>query len=348
MSSLWILTPTDSALSEMEGWAKIGKNRYAAFRHHLLVKQGGDQLAKNGPIYNQMEWPIDAKFIMVDKITQIVRYTYNIQESITSTITSRLSQEAMSRVGSSFGISLVSLEAKIKSELETRIGSELTNSLQNYLSTTKTYSVETTKEKSESLEFKVPPSDGSSQTRTLFVYFKLRQFFWDIYLYRTEYLQLEYKKRWLWTDIRKTIDQVKLDLRAPLFRVIYHEPVHSFSYCFDRYTPEISDGDTVQCTPLQSQCPPAAIQASNGIGRLAELAFPVTKKEKLAATKSKAISATVSGKRMARRRKEPLYGKTSRSGRFAPITKGGTTTKAKASVRMTVMKKSSTRAISKK
>jgi len=285
MSNFWILTPTDDALSKIEGWAKIGKNRYAAFRHHLFLKQGSNQDAKNGPIYNQMEWPVETKFKMEDKIKQVISYTYNIQESITSTITSRLSQEAMSKIGSSLGISLDTLEAKIKSELETRISTELTNSLQNYLSTTKTYSVEVTKERSETLESTVPSTDATLRTRRLFVYFKLRQLFWDIYLYRTEYLQLEYKKRWLWKDIRETINQVKLDLKVPLFRIVYYEPLPSFSYCFDTYVPEVTDGDSVQCTPLKSPCPPTEIQDNNAIDQLAKLAFPVTKTEQLA-TKS--------------------------------------------------------------
>lgn len=289
MPNFWIQTPSDTALAEMQSWGRLGGNKYAAIRHHILVvpSSGGKGKAKNGPIHRQMEWPINAKFKMEDKITKVTSYTYSIQESITSAISSKLSQEILSKIGASASASLSKLEATLNSELQAKIGSELVESLQSSLSTTSTYAVETTRERSESLEFPVSPKDGSDATRPVFIYFKLCQLFWDVYLYRTDYLQLEYEKNWIWPNVRKTIVSREVNVRVPLFRVAYFEPVEAFSFRFDDYEPEIENGDSVTSLTVASKCPNASLQPKATMEELAKLAFPVSRRERDAAKKRK-------------------------------------------------------------
>jgi hypothetical protein len=279
MSSFWIQTPSDSVLSDMRGWAQIDGNKYAAIRHHLLVVQRHGGNAKNGPIHKPVEWPVNTEYHMEEKITKVTKYTLGIEESITSTVTTKLSQEVLSKIGLSAGLDITNLGARLSTEVQSKIGAELVESLQSGLSTTKTYEVETKTEQTESLDIKVAPPDGSKGTRDVFIYFKLNQLFWDVYLYQTDYLQLEYKRRWYWTDVRKTILSDQISVKKPLFSIAYFEPVPAFSFRYDNYVPEIDDGNVVQSLALMSTCPTTKLQPDKSMEELAQSAFPVSRAE---------------------------------------------------------------------
>jgi len=141
MNTFWISTPADSVLSEMQGWAKIDRNHYAAIRHHLLVVQRRGKVL-NGPEYKSMDWPVGAVFTKTDEITKVTKYTYGIQESVTSAVTAKLSQEVLTKAGLSAGLDITTLGAKLSAEIQSRIGTELTKSLESGLFTTRTYEVE--------------------------------------------------------------------------------------------------------------------------------------------------------------------------------------------------------------
>lgn len=279
MPPFWIQTPSDNVLSDMRGWAQIDENKYAAIRHHLLVVSRQDGKAKNGPIYRPVEWPVNTAYHLEEKITKVTKYTLGIQESITSTVTTKLSQEVLAKIGLSTGLDITNLGAKLSAEVQSKIGAELVESLQSGLSTTKTYEVETKTEQTESIDIKVAPADGSKGTRDVFIYFKLNQLFWDVYLYRTDYLQLEYKRRWYWTDVRKTILSEQIVVKKPLFSVSYFEPVPAFSFRYDNYEPEVNDGNVIQSLALTSTCPNAKLQPDKSMEELARSAFPVSRAE---------------------------------------------------------------------
>jgi len=279
MPPFWIQTPSDSVLSDMRGWAQIDGDKYAAIRHHLLVVPRSDGKAKNGPIHKPVEWPVNTEYHMEEKITKVTKYTLGIQESITSTVTTKLSQEVLAKIGLSTGLDITNLGAKLSTEVQSKIGAELVESLQSGLSTTTTYEVETKTEQTESIDIKVAPADGSKGTRDVFIYFKLNQLSWDVYLYRTDYLQLEYKRRWYWTDVRKTILSEQILVRKPLFSITYFEPVPAFSFRYDSYEPEVNDGNVIQSLALTSTCPTAKLQPDKSMEELARSAFPVSRAE---------------------------------------------------------------------
>lgn len=290
-SSFWIQTPSDSMLSDVRGWAQIDVDKYAAIRHHLLVVERRDGNAKNGPVHKPVEWLVGTEYNMEEKITKVTKYTLSIQESITSTVTTKLSQEVLAKMGLNTGLTLTNLGAKLSTEVQSKIGTELIESLQSGLSTTKTYEVETTTEQTESVKVKVGAPDGSNGTRQVFIYFKLNQLFWDVYLYRTDYLQLEYKERRLlklrWSDVRKTILAEEILVKKPLFRIAYYEPVSSFSWRYDEYKPEVEDGNIVLSLPLTSPCPSVNLQPDKSMEELARSAFPVSKAEKQSAKEAR-------------------------------------------------------------
>ncbi len=299
MPRFWLQTPSDKTLSEMVGWAEIGKNRFAAIRHHLLIVQKSGTTARNGPIYKQMDWPIKAKFQLQDKITRVTKYTSGLQESITSAITTQLSHEILTKVGASGGVSLAVLEAKINSELQAKVGAELIESLQNGLSLTRTYEISASQEKTKSFEFEVAAADGSGGVRPVYIYFKLKPFFWDVYLYQTDYLQLEYRRQWIWPTVRQTIVSAKVTQKRPLFRIVYYEPFEEFSVKYDHYEPDVQDDELVMSLPLTTSYPGGQFASPTSLESLARLAFPVSKKEK--AEKQKRAKSRIVSKRPAAR-----------------------------------------------
>lgn len=345
MPSFWIQTPSDSVLSDRRGWAQIGENKYAAIRHHLLVVESRDGRAKNGPVHKPVEWLVNTEYNMEEKITKVTKYTLSIQESITSTVTTKLSQEVLTKMGLSAGLDITNLGPTLTSEVQSKLGSELVESLQNGLSTTKTYEVETKTEQTESVKLKVSAPDGSNGTRLVFIYFKLNQLFWDVYLYRTDYLQLEYKEWSLlklrWNDVRKTILSEEVPVKRPLFKIAYYEPVPAFSFRYDHYEPEVSDGNIVQSLALASRCPNANLQVDKSMEELARSAFPVSKAEKRQAKESRKQSKgdgrPKTGKYAAKKGAKKAAGKSSvkqgmksaRSGRKSSAVKRGGLSKAR-------------------
>ena len=292
MPHFWIQTPSDQALSESQTWTKIGTNRYAAFRFHLLVVPGQENSLKNGPIHKQVEWPIDATYRVQDKITKITKHEFVLQEAITSSVTNKISREAIGKVSSSATGNLAGLSATMGTEVQRTTGNELVKFLQDVLSTTSTLSVETSSETLTALEFKVLPKSDSIQTRTVFVFFKLRELYWKVFLSRVEYLELEYEKNWVWPDVRKTVKTVELDLKIPLFKISYYEPVTEFSYAFDSYTPQVEDATIIRSEVLSgSEHPSATPKISTRMEELAKLAFPTSRKEKQEAHKAWAVPA---------------------------------------------------------
>lgn len=284
MPNFWIKTPSDYALSEKIGWAQIESNKYAAIRHHLLVVNKSGGKAKNGPILEQMDWPIGAQYEWQNKFTRVTKYTYGIQESITSSVTTKLSHEVLSKIALNAGLTLTALEAKLSAELQTKIGLELTESLQNGLSVTKTYEVSTSEEITDIITFAVAQG---ADTKPIFVYFKMKPFFWDVYLYRTDYLQLEYRPRPILPDVRKTISSTIIYTKRPLFRVVYYEPVEKVSFKFDSYEPEVTEEELVKSVPLNSGFPGGDPGPTITLEKLAEIAFPKSKKERKASVEKR-------------------------------------------------------------
>jgi hypothetical protein len=277
MPSSWIHTPSDEALAEMRAWAQPGKDLYAVLRHHLLVVTQRGALAKNGPPSEQMDWPVGATFTFTEKLATVTKFTYGLQESVTSAVTRKLSQEVMSKIGWSAGASSVKVEAAVKSELSAKLGAELVEALQSGLSTNSTYEIEVSTEKVKSLEYKVEPN---ASIKPIFIYPKLHEVSWKVYLYQTDFLQLEYKKHRFRSDLRKTILQGSVLFRIPLFSINFFEPESELSFSFDQYIPEVADGAAVSTSPLEGKCPPAQLSNLTPLTQLARLAFPTSREEK--------------------------------------------------------------------
>lgn len=283
MEYAWIAVPESHQLTEKSRWADLGNNKFAALRHLILVVEQ-NTVVKNGPLSDQVEWPVNSEYIHQHRKKNIIKYTAGINESISAAVTRKLSTEVIAKVNAGLNTGKI-LSATLASELQTKVNSELTESLNQGLTFTKTFETQEETEITETLKFTVPKATDNHATRKVNIYNKVKETRWDIYLHSSEYLQLEYQKRWYWKDVRNTIQADSAFLKQPLFSIVFYEPVPSPSYCFDDYQPEVAAVSEITTQALNTACPSRTAPALESLENLARLAFPVSKKERKNAVK---------------------------------------------------------------
>ncbi len=278
MEYSWIITPQSESLHIKARWAQLTNNQYASIRHSLLVVES-NPLIKNGPAVEQMDWPVNSEYVHQNRKRNIIKYTAGINESITSAITQQFTTELISKINAGLGDKKI-LSATLSAELQEKVNKQLTESLSRGLSTTRSFEYQEEKEVTETLKFTVPDNKKSVDIRKVTVYTKVKEFRWDVYLYKSEYLQLEYHKSWFWNDVRKTIQIYDIVLKEPLFSIVFYEPIPALSYCFDEYSPEVNNMTEIIINKVISPCPFRTLPDIPSLDKLAKLAFPVTKEEK--------------------------------------------------------------------
>lgn len=278
MEYSWISVPESSSLEHKSRWAQLSDHLFAGLRHVLLVVEQ-NPIIKNGPLVDQVEWPINSEYSHQHRKKTVIKYTAGINESITSAITQQLSTEVISKVNASLGAGKI-LAATLAAELQGKVNTQLTESLSQGLSITRTFETQEENEITQTLKFSVPKGTAKGDTRNINIYNKVKEIRWDVYLYQSDYLQLEYHKNWIWKDVRKTIKQDNAQLKKPLFSIIFYEPIPSPSYGFDNYVPDVPTVTEINIEELAKQCPAKSVPALSSLEQLAKLAFPITKAEK--------------------------------------------------------------------
>jgi len=277
MEYSWITVPKSQMLEDKSRWTQLANNCYAGIMHTLLVVEK-DAVVKNGPLLEQMDWPANSEYNYQRKKKTIIKYTAGINESITSAVTQQFSTEVITKVNSDLTVGKL-LSATLSAELQEKVNTQLTESLSRGLSTTKTFEFQDENEFTETLKFTVPKGKNTSDTRKVTIFNKVKEISWDVYLYKSDYLQLEYHKFWLWKDVRKTIRQEDALLKEPLFSITFFEPLSSLSYCFDEYESEVTNLSEIRIETVVTPCPSRILPNIASMDKLAKIAFPVTKVE---------------------------------------------------------------------
>lgn len=278
MEYSWISVPEGSVLEHKSRWAQLGSKQFAAIRHLLLVVQQNPD-TKSGPMVSQVEWPVNTEYIHQDKVKKVVKYTAGINESITSAVTQQITTEVISKVNSGLKAGGI-LEATISGELHEKTGTVITEALSRGLELTKTFELIEENEKTQTIKFSVPKGKNSDEIRLVTIYNRVKEYRWDVYLYQSDYLELEYQKNWIWKDVRKTIKSDLAQLKRPLFSIIFYEPIPEPSYGFDKYIPEITSTSDIHIDKLTATCPNRTAPELPSLESIAKIAFPVTRIEK--------------------------------------------------------------------
>jgi hypothetical protein len=111
----------------------------------------------------------------------------------------------------------------------------------------------------------------------------LRKVIWDVYLYRIDELQFEFKRNWLWKQVRETSKSEETFFGSALFRIEYYEPVGSPNAAGGSYVAEVEQAQTPTSVELTGFAP-TNIDPPN-VARLidlAKIALPTASEEKAA------------------------------------------------------------------
>jgi hypothetical protein len=291
----WMRVPSDLMLTDQNNWKSLGGNEYSAVRAHLLLVRRRAPSTKKGPTLRHLELPGGVKYSLEHKKLTVIKQTQTIEETIQSTVASKLTSEFGKKVTGQAGFDKGLPTAVLNDETSIKFGSELTDSLQKTLATTKAYEVQYSEEITRSITLEAHNSKKPLKPLDLFFYTDLWPWSWDVYLHRIEYLKLAYQKRWYWSDVRNTLEPLTSDVKSPLFRASYYEPQDECSIAEGTYKPEVEEDEGLRIEVLNGSYPKFDPLTSPTLEELAKLAFPVTKEEKSVARKAKPKLKTPAG-----------------------------------------------------
>ncbi len=286
----WELLP-NSDLADRTNWRSLGANRFAALRARLLIVQENGKKSRFGPVIAAYNVAPDDRITLKRRSEQIISRTETMSEAVRFAATSRICDQLTAKVASQLSVLGPGLAGKAQSELLTKSECEITEQVENTLSATTSHLIQET----EATEHVITLEGRSNQREA-----QLRRRFWprrwDVYLHSFEYLELSYRRQWMWWQVRKTIKQMRSAvLGYPLVSLIFYEPQSNVDVCYDPIEDEIEAPDLVEVRSLNPPMPSSRAPVEEDLETLAKLAFPVTKQEATAATVRKRIKAKKAG-----------------------------------------------------
>jgi hypothetical protein len=281
----------------------------------------------DGPSFTEPEIPARATYTWTKKRVETTKYVSTFESSLKRTVSTKTTTEVSSKIGSEIGLGATGLTPKLQSELQSKVSSELLQTAESELGQTNSYEVQNSEEIQSSLS--LAPNGKAPGVDKLILYFFLKLWPWrfNVYLHKIEYLQLEYKREWLWWQVRNTILTRELSPRQPLYQIVYYEPDDWPSLRENSYEPQVSD-ISLSVLPLKPNgYPKVSDPGTTSLEDLARLAFPVSKAEK---EKAKARKKVDGSKKAA---KKGWAYPTSRKRNKTTGGKGSTKTTAKSTAR---------------
>jgi hypothetical protein len=105
---------------------------------------------------------------------------------------------------------------------------------------------------------------------------------WNVYLHSYEALELEYKRSWHWSRVRKTIKSAKLqEVGWPLVSILFYEPQENHVVSFEDPVPnQIESPEAIEVKELTDLMPDSVAPGLESLEELAKLAFPASRAEK--------------------------------------------------------------------
>lgn len=277
---VYLQIPPQELLRSKAGWRNLGQKTFAAFRAHIVIVKRREKKALKGSPVKTLDLPGGTEYGFERKTARIVRHAGEIQRSIQETVTAKVAVEVAHKIASEVGATGPLPAAKLSSEVNAKAGAELTEAVQATLATKRSFEIQDSEEITRSISYK-PSSDGNKRDPvTLHFYLRFWPWRWEFYLYRVEYLRLRYQRKWLWRDVRKTIETSSDEPKRLLFCIRLYEPQDEYSLAENSYEPDIADEDEVTIDSCAGGLPQVNGPAGPALEELARLAFPVTREER--------------------------------------------------------------------
>jgi hypothetical protein len=175
------------------------------------------------------------------------------------------------------GAKLPGYNGKIGAEVDAGIENELIETAENTYEGAFSHTIQESTERQLTILLK-----GAPEARIAHLRKRYWRHTWDVYLHSYDYLELEFKKKWLWKKVRKTIKQASSSIvMLPLFRIEFFEPQVSLNVSYNGVD-ELEDPYGIRIIPLNDRQDGSARPNLPSLEESARLAFPVTRAEKAA------------------------------------------------------------------
>jgi len=294
-NKVWELLP-NSDFTKRSIWRDLGNNRYAALRARLLIVCTNGKQSRLGPAIAEYNVAPGVTITIKRRRERIISRTETISKAIRFVATSRVCDKLAAKISSELSAKLPGFSGKIQSEILAKSEYEISEEMENALTSTTSHFIQETEE----LEHVITLSGGKDQKIA-----QLRRRFWprqwDVYLYSYDYLELSYRKSWLWGQVRATIKRAHSKILGwPLTCLIFYEPQSDVDVCYGPIQNEIENPELLEVNSLSTEMPPSRAPRLESLENLAKLAFQVKDWEKSRAAKKKA-KATAAKKKTAKR-----------------------------------------------
>lgn len=291
----WEILP-NSDLADRTNWRSLGDDRFAALRARLLIVRENGKQSRFGTVIAAHNVAPDDEITLRRNREQIISRTETISEAVRFTATSRVCDQLTAKVTAELSTLGPGFIGKVKTQLLTRSEYEITEQVENALNATTSYLIQEIEAAEHVITLKGGRCNRVAELR--------RRFWprrWDVYLHSFEYLELSWRTRWMWWQVRKTIKQIHSGVVGwPLASLTFYEPQSDVDVCYDPVEHEIEAPDLVEVQSLDSKMPRLQPPAEEDLETLAKLAFPATGQEKTDAAKRRKKKAAVGvGKRRA-------------------------------------------------
>ncbi|HLH36223.1 MAG TPA: hypothetical protein VKX41_16240 [Alloacidobacterium sp.] len=164
-------------------------------------------------------------------------------------VSQRVLDQLSSKVTSELGVKAPGFSGKLGSELLAKTEYEFTETSEESLTGTKSFQLTESQERTHTITL----NSGEARVANLRLRYWPRR--WDIYLHSYEAIEFEYKKRWIWPDVRKTMKIAESQILGwPLFSINYFEPQAYPVVTYGPVANELTEPDEVSVSPLVTSC----------------------------------------------------------------------------------------------
>ena len=307
-------------LRDRVNWRSLGNGRYAALRARLLFVRSEGQDSRFGPVVRAYNVAPNDTIELRRKREQVISRTTTISQAIRFTATSRICDHLAAKLNAELSAKLPGFSGKLGSEILSKSEYEITTTTEDVLSTTTSHVIQETEGDEHVITL-----NGGDVPRVA----ELRRRYWprrwDVFLHSYDYLELTYKRSWLWPHVRETIKHADSEVLGwPLLSVQFYEPQLGVDVCYPPIDGELENPDGIEILPLTGAMPRSTAPQEDSLEELAKLAFPVTREEKARAKRrpSKRAAKKAPAKKAAKKagRKKTGRKKKTRKGKAAKKT----------------------------
>jgi hypothetical protein len=285
MDQIYLQSPSDAVLESRSGRRRLGDDGYAAVQSLIVAIQRRDAGPLRSPPVWVKDFPAGSEFSIQDRRATVTRYIEALELSVQEAARTRFASEILNRIGAEVGFSGALPSAKALGEIQAKAGLELTQSIEAQLAGKRSFELDRTWETSATTTYRPSTTGANGRRQRLFFYLALWPWRWDFYVYRMQYLRLQYRSAWPWREVRKTISETHSDRSEPLFRLRYYQPQDDYSFTDEDYVPDVplEEVHAIKVEPLGDPMPDVPRPRGTPLEDMARLAFPVTKAEKATA-----------------------------------------------------------------